>query len=200
MLTKGLVAPDGRLPSSWLLEQAGARPIACLGGPGHALEAVEHGAALTIAGADRRFCERLRSVFNAAGIESETSSDIVGVQLAGVAKNAAALAAGVGDRRPAPTPPAARPAASTPSATTWRAAAARSSESFAGVAGAGDLVATVLASSGRNRRAGELLAQGVDAERDRRRARPGPGGDRHAAGAQRRGRPGRRARSGDRAA
>ena len=48
---------------------------------------------------------------------------------------------------------------------------------FAGLAGAGDLVATVLAAESRNRRAGELLAQGVAGERDRARARPdGRGG------------------------
>jgi glycerol-3-phosphate dehydrogenase len=35
------------------------------------------------------------------------------------------------------------------------------SETFAGLAGAGDLVATVVAPGSRNRRAGELLAQGV---------------------------------------
>jgi glycerol-3-phosphate dehydrogenase len=34
-------------------------------------------------------------------------------------------------------------------------------ETFAGLAGAGDLVATVVAESSRNRRAGELLARGV---------------------------------------
>ena len=36
-------------------------------------------------------------------------------------------------------------------------------ETFAGLAGAGDLVATVLAAGSRNRRAGELLGQGVPA-------------------------------------
>jgi glycerol-3-phosphate dehydrogenase (NAD(P)+) len=36
-------------------------------------------------------------------------------------------------------------------------------ETFAGLAGTGDLVATVLARGSRNRRAGELLAQGVAA-------------------------------------
>ena len=45
-------------------------------------------------------------------------------------------------------------------------------ETFAGLAGAGDLVATVVADGSRNRRAGELLGRGVPAERDRRRARP----------------------------
>ena len=36
-------------------------------------------------------------------------------------------------------------------------------ETFAGLAGAGDLVATMVASGSRNRRAGELLAQGMPA-------------------------------------
>jgi glycerol-3-phosphate dehydrogenase len=36
-------------------------------------------------------------------------------------------------------------------------------DTFTGLAGAGDLVATVVAASSRNRRAGELLAQGVSA-------------------------------------
>jgi RNA polymerase sigma-70 factor, ECF subfamily len=39
-----------------------------------------------------------------------------------------------------------------------------SPETFAGLAGAGDLVATVLAEGSRNRRAGEMLAEGVPAE------------------------------------
>src|SRR5207253_9023314 len=34
-------------------------------------------------------------------------------------------------------------------------------ETFAGLAGAGDLVATVVAAGSRNRRAGEMLAQGM---------------------------------------
>ena len=37
-------------------------------------------------------------------------------------------------------------------------------ETFAGLAGTGDLVATVLSEGSRNRRAGELLAQGMPAD------------------------------------
>ena len=43
-----------------------------------------------------------------------------------------------------------------------RTRAGASASSFTGTAGAGDLVATVLASHSRNRRAGELLAQGIE--------------------------------------
>ncbi|MEX0992907.1 MAG: 1-acyl-sn-glycerol-3-phosphate acyltransferase [Solirubrobacterales bacterium] len=163
VLSKGLVAPDGRLPSSYILERLGRHPVACVGGPAHALEAVTQGASLTIAGADRLFCERLRSVFTAAGIACDVSSDIVGVQMAGVAKNAAALAAGAAI---AQGPNAAGAAAGRVYSECARFARAYGAqrESFTGVAGAGDLVATVLASGSRNRRAGELLSEGVPAQ------------------------------------
>ena len=48
------------------------------------------------------------------------------------------------------------------SPTPWRAALEH--ETFAGIAGVGDLTATILAEGSRNRRAGELLGQGTPAE------------------------------------
>ena len=95
----------------------------------------------------------------------------IGVELAGCAKNAAALAAaaaaGAG-------PNAAGAAAGKVFAEidAYARRAGSQPETFAGLAGTGDLVATVLAAGSRNRRAGELLAQGMPARRDRRRARP----------------------------
>jgi glycerol-3-phosphate dehydrogenase (NAD(P)+) len=38
-------------------------------------------------------------------------------------------------------------------------------ETFAGIAGVGDLTATILAEGSRNRRAGELLGEGIPAEK-----------------------------------
>src|SRR2546425_4607051 len=55
VLSKGLIAPYGALPSAHVAERLGKRPVACVGGPAHALEAVERGAALTVASEDRRF-------------------------------------------------------------------------------------------------------------------------------------------------
>ena len=98
-------------------------------------------------------------------------------QLAGCAKNAAALAAGAR----APDGANAAGAAAGPHLRgvprARRTLGARDA-SFTGLAGAGDLVATVLAAHSRNRRAGELLAQGVEPARDRRDARPGRRGAR----------------------
>jgi glycerol-3-phosphate dehydrogenase (NAD(P)+) len=163
VLTKGLIAPGGELPSSYVVDRLGKRPVACLGGPAHALEAVERGAGVTAATRDRRFGALLAGVFRKAGVSCDTSADIVGIELAGAAKNAAALAAGAALRAGvnAAGVAAGRIYAECHSLARKRGAA---SESFAGPAGAGDLVATVLASHSRNRRAGELLADGVDAE------------------------------------
>src|SRR5207253_2585248 len=81
LLTKGLVAPDGQLPCEYLGQLAGARQLAVLGGPAHAAEACLGEAALVIASADWSFGSRVCAVFRGAGLECETSDDVVGVQL-----------------------------------------------------------------------------------------------------------------------
>ena len=95
-----------------------------------------------------------------AGLYAETSTDTVGVELAGAAKNAAALAAATaGPAGPNAVGAAAgRVFAEVDAYARTRGAHA---ETFAGLAGTGDLIATVLASGSRNRRAGELLAAGT---------------------------------------
>jgi 1-acyl-sn-glycerol-3-phosphate acyltransferase len=160
VLSKGLVAPNGTAPSTLVAELLGKRPVACLGGPAHALEAVERGASLTVASPDPTLRALLASAFRKGGVECDKRADLIGVELAGVAKNAAALAAGAAL---ADGPNAAGAAAGRVYAECHALAMARgaSAESFTGPAGAGDLVATVLAAHSRNRRAGELLAQGT---------------------------------------
>jgi glycerol-3-phosphate dehydrogenase (NAD(P)+) len=159
-----LIAPAGTLPSSHVAERLGERPVACLGGPAHALEAVERGAALTVASEDRRFAALVATAFRKARVFCDTSSDIVGVELAGAAKNAAALAAGAALGAGVN---AAGVAAGRIYAECHALASARGArpDSFVGPVGAGDLVATVLATHSRNRRAGELLAEGVAPDR-----------------------------------
>ena len=108
-----------------------------------------------------------------AGVVCEQSNDPVGVELAGAAKNAAALAAGATEAQGLN---AAGAAAGHIFAEVWRYAERQGArpESMIGLAGTGDLVGTALAPQSRNRRAGELLAPG----------RPG-GGDPRAASARR---------------
>jgi glycerol-3-phosphate dehydrogenase (NAD(P)+) len=121
---------------------------------------VSEGAALVVASADRELARTLANVFIRAGVVCEQSDDPIGVELAGVAKNAAALASGATESQGLN---AAGAAAGHIFAEVWRWAQAQGArpESLIGLAGTGDLVATALAPESRNRRAGELLAQGI---------------------------------------
>ncbi len=162
VLSKGLVPPLGTLPSAFVAERCAARAVACLGGPGHAADALEHGAALVAASADKGFARQVAELLGRAGLSTETSTDVVGVELAGAAKNAAVLAAATAA---AGGPNAAGAAAGRVFAEVDAYARGRGAraETFSGLAGAGDLVATVVAQGSRNRRAGELLGAGMPA-------------------------------------
>jgi glycerol-3-phosphate dehydrogenase len=163
LLTKGLIAPQGQLPSEYVGERVRARAIACLGGPAHAAEAVSGSAALVLGSADPDLRAQLGEVFDRAGLVCERSGDVVGVEMAGAAKNAAALAAAAAE-------PHGLNAAGIAVAEIWRECIAcglahgAELETFAGLAGVGDLTATMMAPTGRNRRAGELLGTGTPAE------------------------------------
>ncbi|HEU4599707.1 MAG TPA: 1-acyl-sn-glycerol-3-phosphate acyltransferase [Solirubrobacterales bacterium] len=163
MLTKGLIPPQGQLPSEYVDERVRARAIACLGGPAHAREAVSGSAALVLGSADEELRVQIGEVFDRAGLVCERSRDVVGVEMAGAAKNAAALAAAAAE-------PHGLNAAGIAVASIWREcidyAVARGAEidTFSGLAGVGDLTATMMAPAGRNRRAGELLGTGTPAE------------------------------------
>jgi 1-acyl-sn-glycerol-3-phosphate acyltransferase len=162
VLSKGLVPSLGTLPSQYVQERVKARAVACLGGPFHSGEAVARGASAVLATTDRDFRRQLGDALDRAGIDVERTEDVVGVELAGAAKNAAALAAS---------------AAATSGMNAAGAAGGRvfgelerlgdalgaHPDTFAGLAGIGDLIATVLAPHSRNRRAGEMLASGLPA-------------------------------------
>ncbi len=162
-VAKGLVPPRGLPPTTVLSATFGAQRVACVGGPAHAQEMVHSGAALVAASSDEDLARSLAQMFTRAGVVCEQSNDPVGVELAGAAKNAAALAAGATEAQGLN---AAGAAAGHIFAEVWRYAEGLGArpESMIGLAGAGDLVATALARESRNRRAGELLAAGVSAE------------------------------------
>jgi glycerol-3-phosphate dehydrogenase (NAD(P)+) len=162
-LTKGLVPPDG-LPATVALEMAfGSQRVACVGGPSHAREMVETGAGLVCASRSEGLAHAVADAFQRAGVVCEVSDDPVGVELAGVAKNVAAVAVGA-------TQAQGLNAAGMAAADIFLEVLdlARTSggyaRTFVGRAGTGDLVATALAPTSRNRSAGELLAEGVPSD------------------------------------
>jgi glycerol-3-phosphate dehydrogenase (NAD(P)+) len=160
--SKGLVAPLGTLPSAFAAERCKARAIAVLGGPVDAAEVLEQGVAVTLASVDLGFARQLADALAAAKFDVSVSNDVTGVELAGCAADAAVLAAGAAS--PA-GPGVAGAAAGKVFAEVDALARSRGGqpETFAGLAGVGDLVATVLADRSGHRRAGELLARGIPA-------------------------------------
>jgi glycerol-3-phosphate dehydrogenase (NAD(P)+) len=156
-LAKGLVPPDGTPPVTLLESEFGPERVACVGGYAHAGEMVEAGAGLVCASRSEALAHRVADdCFQQAGVVCEVSDDPTGVELAGVAKNAAAVAVGA-------TQAQGLNAAGMAAADIFLEALALASPSggqartFVGRAGTGDLVATALAASSRNRSAGELL-------------------------------------------
>lgn len=161
-LAKGLVPPDGIPPTLALETVFGPERVACIGGPAHAREMATAGAGLVCASHSERLAHRCAELFQRAGVVCEVSDDPVGVELAGCAKNAAAVAVGATEAQ-------GLNAAGMAAADIFSEVAALAERrggqvrTFLGRAGTGDLVATALAPKSRNRSAGELLSQGVPA-------------------------------------
>src|SRR5215204_7608573 len=149
--SKGLVPPLGTTPAAFVSERVRARAVATLAGPAHAREAIEVGASVVVATRDADLRRQLRDLLDAGGLTVEATDDVTGAELAACAKNAAALATAAA---------AARVFAEIHELAV---ASGARSETFAGLAGTGDLVATALAEGSRNRRAGELVGAGVPA-------------------------------------
>jgi glycerol-3-phosphate dehydrogenase (NAD(P)+) len=158
--SKGLVPPLGTTPSAYVSERVRSRAVACLAGPAHAREAIEVGASVVVATQDSDLRRQLGEVLEAGGFTVEATDDVTGAELAACAKNAAALASGAASVRSANLAGAAAGRIFSEVHELAVASGGRS-ETFAGLAGAGDLVATAIAEGSRNRRAGELVGTGM---------------------------------------
>jgi glycerol-3-phosphate dehydrogenase (NAD(P)+) len=158
-LVKGLDPASGQRLSTLVCD----RPVAVLSGPNMADE-VLHGlpGATVIASEDEQLALQLQEAINSSIFRVYVNSDVVGVELCGAAKNVIALAAGgvdglgLGDNAKA----ALITRGLVEMARLGEAAGAEP-ETFAGLAGMGDLMVTCFHPSGRNRRAGELIARGA---------------------------------------
>jgi glycerol-3-phosphate dehydrogenase (NAD(P)+) len=158
--SKGLVPPLGTTPAAYVAERVRARAVASLAGPAHAREAIEVGASVVVATRDADLRRQLREVLGAGGLTVEATDDVTGAELAAAAKNAAALAGAAAAARGANLAGAAAGRVFSEVHELAMASGGRS-ETFAGLAGAGDLLATAISESSRNRRAGELVGAGV---------------------------------------
>ncbi|HEY8866713.1 MAG TPA: 2-dehydropantoate 2-reductase N-terminal domain-containing protein, partial [Solirubrobacteraceae bacterium] len=89
VLSKGLAPPLGSLPAAYVSERVSARAVAVLAGPSHGADALANGAAPLIAASlDGAFVRQLADALAPAGFEVQCSSDVTGVELAGVLNEA----------------------------------------------------------------------------------------------------------------
>jgi glycerol-3-phosphate dehydrogenase (NAD(P)+) len=161
-LTKGLDPGTGKRLSTLVR----GRPVAVLSGPNMAEEVAEGlPTAAAIASEDAALAEELQHAINSLVFRVYVNEDLVGVELCAAAKNVIALAAGgvdglgLGDNAKA----ALITRGLAEMARLGLACGARP-ETFSGLAGMGDLVVTCWSRHGRNRHAGELIAQGATPE------------------------------------
>jgi len=158
-LTKGLDPASGNRLSTLVR----GRPVAVLSGPNIAEEIVRGlPAAAVVASGDPALTSMLQLAINSTAFRVYASEDVVGVELCAAAKNVIALAAGgadglgLGDNAKA-----ALVARGLAEMSRLAESAGARPETFAGLAGMGDLIVTCWSPAGRNRRAGALIAQGT---------------------------------------
>jgi len=158
-LTKGLDPTTGARLSS-VVE---GRPVAVLSGPNIADEIVRGlPAAAVVASDDLELAVRLQVAVHSVLFRVYVSDDVVGVELCAAAKNVIALAAGGADGLSlGDNAKAALVARGLAEMRRLSESAGARPDTFAGLAGMGDLIVTCWSPSGRNRRAGELIARGA---------------------------------------
>jgi glycerol-3-phosphate dehydrogenase (NAD(P)+) len=148
VVSKGMVPPLGCMPAAFVAERCSARAVAVLGGPGHAADGLDRGASVVLASLDQGFARQLADALAVAKLDVSITTDVTGVELAGCATGAAALAAAAASSAGANIAGAAAGKVFAEVDALARVRGGRP-ETFAGLAGAGDLVATVVAGGSR---------------------------------------------------
>jgi len=169
-VTKGVEVESLQSPveiiADALAEPVGApiRAIGALSGPTIARELVAHlPAAMVVASTNPTVAEGVQQALDPCSwIRIYTSTDLVGVELAGAVKNVIAIAAGAVDGLGAGfNAKSALLARGLAEIVRLGAAMGARQETFFGVAGVGDLATTCFSPTGRNRSCGEALGRGV---------------------------------------
>lgn len=159
---KGIERGTGLRMSQILSEVYPDNPVAVLSGPNHA-EEISRGlpACAVIGAAEEKFASELQNQFATDTFRTYTSTDLIGIEFGGAIKNVYGLAAGIaaglelGDNAL--------------SALTTRSLAEMTRlgtqlggrpETFAGLSGIGDLIATCFSKHSRNHQVGIALAKG----------------------------------------
>lgn len=163
---KGLEADTLKRFSEVISEEIPQNPVVILSGPSHA-EEIARGVPTTIvaSSADRKSAEFVQEHLGNETLRIYVNDDTIGVELGGALKNIIALCAGICDGMSlGDNAKAALMTRGLAEIARLGTAMGAKAETFAGLAGVGDLIVTCTSMHSRNRRAGILIGQGLTAE------------------------------------
>ena len=163
-LTKGLELDTHKRMTEIINEVLPGHPVGVLTGPNLAREIMAgQAAAGVIAMLDATILQELQGVFKSGLFRVYTNTDVIGCELGGVLKNIIAIAVGMGDGQGAgDNTRAGLITRGLAEITRLGVAMGGRPETFAGLAGMGDMIATCTSPQSRNRHVGIQLAKGRD--------------------------------------
>lgn len=161
-VVKGIEIGTFMRPSEIISEVLGPRNVVVMSGPSHA-EEIAKGlpAGVVAASTNAEAAAQVQQTFSTDQFRIYTNEDVIGVELGGCLKNVVAIAAGISDGL--------KYGDNAKSALVTRAQVemirfgicmGARAETFSGLAGFGDLVATCLSRHSRNRRLGQAIGEG----------------------------------------
>ena len=163
-LTKGLELSTSMRMTEIVNEVMPGHPVGVLTGPNLAREIMAgQAAAGVIAMGDDIIVRELQAVFKSGLFRVYTNNDVIGCELGGVLKNIIAIAVGMGDGQGAgDNTRSALITRGLAEITRLGVAMGGRPETFAGLAGMGDMIATCTSPQSRNRHVGVELGKGRD--------------------------------------
>jgi glycerol-3-phosphate dehydrogenase (NAD(P)+) len=163
-LTKGLELETRMRMTQIINEILPGHPVGVLTGPNLAREIMAgQAAAGVIAMEDEIIVRELQKVFQSGLFRVYTNTDVIGCELGGVLKNIIAIAVGMGDGQGAgDNTRSALITRGLAEVTRLGVAMGGRTETFAGLAGMGDMIATCTSPQSRNRHVGVELGKGRD--------------------------------------
>ena len=164
-VTKGIERQSG-LRMSQIIRSETGKTVVALSGPSHA-EEVSRGIPTGIVAAceEKDLAEKVQSAFMNPNLRVYTCPDIIGVELGAAHKNVIALCAGITDGMGyGDNAKALLMTRGLAELARLGIALGAKRETFAGLAGVGDLIVTCTSMHSRNRRAGILIGRGMKAD------------------------------------
>lgn len=159
---KGIENETFLRPSQIIEETIGSRAVLALTGPSHAEEIAQRlPASVVVAGGDVALARRVQSLLSTDRFRIYTNQDLIGAELAGALKNIIGIAAGISDGLGyGDNAKSALLTRGIVEISRFGIALGAEPETFAGLAGIGDLITTCISPYGRNRMVGERLGKG----------------------------------------